>query len=52
LGNPEKAKRLLGWEATCTVEQLAAEMVQADLHIFKREKYLKEGGYDIKNQFE
>ena len=52
LGDPSKAKRLLGWEATCTMENLVKEMVQSDVHLFKRERYLREGGYDIKNQFE
>ncbi len=52
LGDPSKAKQLLGWEATCTMENLVKEMVQADLQLFKREKYLKDGGYSIKNQFE
>jgi GDPmannose 4,6-dehydratase len=31
LGNPAKAKTKLGWVATTTLEQLAAEMVDADL---------------------
>ncbi len=52
LGNPAKAERLLGWKATHTVQTLAAEMVAADLRLFKREKYLKDGGFYIKNEFE
>jgi GDPmannose 4,6-dehydratase len=52
LGDPSKAERLLGWKATCTMENLVKEMVQSDVHLFKRERYLREGGYDIKNQFE
>ena len=35
LGDPSKAKRVLGWEATTTVEQLCAEMVQADLRLVR-----------------
>lgn len=31
LGNPDKAKTRLGWAATTTLEELAAEMVEADL---------------------
>ncbi|ELT96719.1 hypothetical protein CAPTEDRAFT_107976 [Capitella teleta] len=31
IGNPEKAKTLLGWEATTTLEELCAMMVEADL---------------------
>jgi GDPmannose 4,6-dehydratase len=52
LGNPEKAKHVLGWEAKCTVAELAKMMVEADLSLFKREKYLQDGGFSIKSQFE
>jgi len=31
IGNPEKAKRELGWEPTTTLEELCAMMVKADL---------------------
>jgi len=31
LGNPEKAKKELGWEASTTLEELCAMMVEADL---------------------
>jgi GDPmannose 4,6-dehydratase len=31
LGDAEKARRELGWEPTCTLEELAREMVEADL---------------------
>jgi GDPmannose 4,6-dehydratase len=31
IGNPAKAKSKLGWEPTCTLEQLCAMMVEADL---------------------
>jgi GDPmannose 4,6-dehydratase len=31
LGNPGKAKTKLGWSATTTLEELAAEMVEADI---------------------
>jgi GDPmannose 4,6-dehydratase len=52
LGNPEKAKRILGWEAVTTIGELASMMVQSDLQLFKREKYLQDGGFTIKNQYE
>ena len=35
LGNPDKAKRVLGWKATTPVEQLCKEMVEADLALVK-----------------
>ena len=31
IGNPEKAKKELGWEPECTLEQLCEMMVQADI---------------------
>ncbi len=31
IGNPEKAKKDLGWETTTTLEELCAMMVEADL---------------------
>ena len=31
IGNPVKAKRELGWEATTTLEELCQMMVEADL---------------------
>ncbi len=36
LGNPDKAKAKLGWQATTTLEQLVAEMVEADLKRLSR----------------
>jgi GDPmannose 4,6-dehydratase len=31
---------------------LVSEMVQSDVDLFKREKLLKESGFEIKNQYE
>lgn len=36
LGNPDKAKAKLGWQATTSLEQLVAEMVEADLKRLSR----------------
>lgn len=52
IGDYSKAKSELGWEPKYTVEELCREMVRSDLELFKKEKYLKEGGYYIKEQFE
>ncbi|NEN25147.1 GDP-mannose 4,6-dehydratase [Cryomorpha ignava] len=49
LGNPAKAKEKLGWEPTCTVDELISEMVKADMDLFKRDKYLLDGGHKIMN---
>ncbi|MGB1103763.1 MAG: GDP-mannose 4,6-dehydratase [Crocinitomicaceae bacterium] len=52
LGNPAKAKRELGWEPTYSFNELVNEMVDADLALFKRDKYLLEGGHKIYHQKE
>ena len=52
IGNPAKAKEKLGWEPTYSLQELCSEMVASDLQIFRQEKYLKEAGFQIKNQFE
>lgn len=52
LGNPEKAKKVLGWKPSYDLPSLVQEMVRADLELFKREKLLKDAGYKVLNQFE
>jgi len=49
VGDATKAKTKLGWTPTYTVEALCKEMVQADLELFRRDKYLLEGGHKILN---
>jgi GDPmannose 4,6-dehydratase len=52
IGDPTKANTKLGWKPKYTVQTLCAEMVAADLELFKREQLLKDAGFEIKNQFE
>jgi GDPmannose 4,6-dehydratase len=52
VGDATKAKTKLGWEARCSLRELVSEMTQSDLQLFRREEYLKSGGFDIRNQFE
>ena len=40
LGNPAKAKKHLGWEAETSLEQLVAEMVEADIDRLKTHVHL------------
>lgn len=49
MGDPSKAKAKLGWKPTYTLEQLISEMVKADMELFKRDKYLLDGGHTIMN---
>ncbi len=52
IGDATKAKTLLNWTPTYDVNMLCKEMVLADLELFRREKYLKEGGFKTLNEFE
>lgn len=47
IGDPNKAKEKLGWEHEYSVEQLAQEMAKSDLELFKRDKYLMDGGHKV-----
>jgi GDPmannose 4,6-dehydratase len=46
LGDPSKAKALLGWQPEITVEQMCAEMVQNDLSKAKQHALLKAHGFN------
>jgi GDPmannose 4,6-dehydratase len=52
IGDPTKSKEKLGWEPKCTLPELVKEMVAADIMLFRKEKMLKEAGFDISRQFE
>ena len=47
IGDASKAKRELGWTPTHTIDDLVKDMVQSDLALFKRDKYLMEGGHKV-----
>lgn len=49
VGDASKAKTKLGWSPKRSVEQLCKEMVASDLQLFKRDKYLLEGGHKVLN---
>lgn len=49
VGDATKAKTKLGWTPKRSVEQLCKEMVASDLQLFKRDKYLIEGGHKVLN---
>jgi GDPmannose 4,6-dehydratase len=52
IGDASKAKNKLGWEPKYTLAEMVTEMVAADLKIFERNQFLKESGFDVKNEFE
>jgi len=47
LGDPTKAKQLLGWVPEITIEQICAEMVAHDLDYAKQKALLKEHGFTV-----
>ena len=47
IGDATKAREVLGWTATTTLEEMCREMVEADLALFERDAYLKAGGHDV-----
>ena len=49
IGDASKAKRDFGWEPKHTLEQLVKEMVESDIKLFKKDKYLMDGGHDVMN---
>ena len=47
LGDPTKAKELLGWVPEITAQEMCAEMVREDLKVAQRHALLKEHGHDL-----
>ncbi len=52
IGDATKAREKLGWVPKYDLPALVKEMVHADLDLFRREKLLRESGFEIKNQHE
>lgn len=52
IGDPAKAKEKLGWIPKHTLDDLVKEMVRSDVGLFRRDQYLKNAGFHIKNEFE
>ncbi len=52
LGDPTKSKTKLGWKPKHDLKSLVTDMMTADVALFKRDLYLKEGGHKILNYAE
>ncbi|WP_183573018.1 GDP-mannose 4,6-dehydratase [Mucilaginibacter sp. X5P1] len=52
IGDPTKAIEKLGWEIKYDLKMLINDMVTSDINVFRKDKMLKDLGYEIKNQFE
>lgn len=47
LGDSSKARSALNWQPKFTIDMLVDDMVHNDLKLFKRDHYLRQGGYNI-----
>jgi len=52
LGDPRKANEKLKWKPKYDLPALVKEMVNADIELFKKDKYLKDGGHKVFNYYE
>ena len=52
IGDATKAQQKLGWRPKYSLQQLIAEMMEADLDAFKREQILINNGFDVARQHE
>jgi len=52
IGDATKARTKLGWEPKYDLEALVNEMVESDLKVMTKDKYLKDGGYKIHSYYE
>ena len=52
IGDASKARKLLGWVPEIGIEELVNEMMESDLKLMNKDKYLKDGGYYTKNYYE
>jgi GDPmannose 4,6-dehydratase len=52
LGDPTKANTKLGWQPEHNLASLVKDMIENDLKLANKEKYLKDGGFRVMNYFE
>jgi GDPmannose 4,6-dehydratase len=52
IGDPTKSKEKLGWKPEYDLVALVKDMMDSDIKLMKKDKYLKDGGYKVMNYFE
>lgn len=52
VGDNSKARNKLGWHPVHTLNDLINDMMSSDIHIMKKENYIKSGGFYINSYFE
>lgn len=52
IGDPTKSNTVLGWKPKHTLADLVHDMMQSDLKLIKKQRFLAEGGYEVLAQHE
>jgi GDPmannose 4,6-dehydratase len=52
IGDAAKSREKLGWIPKYSLSDLVNDMMQSDLHLMKKDEYLKEGGFKTLSYFE
>ncbi|NEW78262.1 MAG: GDP-mannose 4,6-dehydratase [Gelidibacter sp.] len=52
IGDATKCKEKLNWKPKYNLQGLVKEMMEYDLHLFKKDQFLKEHGFDTLNTYE
>ena len=52
IGDATKANTKLGWKCQYELKDLVKEMMESDVHLMKKDRYLKEGNYTTLNYYE
>lgn len=52
IGDAKKAREILGWKPKYDLNALIKDMMQSDLKLMQKDKYLQDGGYKILRYFE
>jgi GDPmannose 4,6-dehydratase len=52
IGDPTKAKTVLGWEPEYDLKALVKDMVASDIKLMQKDQFLRNGGYKTLNYFE
>lgn len=52
IGDATKAYEKLGWKPEHTLQDLVKDMMNSDLKLMRKEKFLEDGGYNVLSQYE
>lgn len=52
IGDPTKSNEKLGWIPEYDLPALVKDMMQSDVKLMTKDKYLRDGGYEVLNYFE